>query len=608
MKKILVIITILSVLFLSAVYAENTTSSPVINNYTSEITVEPNSTLLVKESINITTDGTSIQHGIYRDFPTHYQNKNISFKLENARLNDANVAFHTKQIPNGIRIYLGSKDSYLKADTYTFTITYTAQGELGFFKDHDELYWNVTGNGWSYPISNVKAIVHLPDDAWQKLFGYQAYTGSRGSKEQNYRVYQGSDHSIIFETTQPLMPNQGLTIVVGWPKGFVTQPSFIQTIIGNVSNLLGIIPLLLGLIVLVLYCIYIWNKSSYHHQIVIPEYEPPRGFDPAALRYILEMGYDDKVLTALILNLAVKGYLTITQNDSFLKRTYTLSKLANFTGELSSEEQVIVNYLFASSNSIEIKYQPFFEKMLIEFQSTMKKNYDQYFTYFNKYINHVILITLAFVGITVIQHPTLAPCLIAVVLLYPFSRINQKSTKFYSVILITIVFVAMAWSFLSGAVFSVLDQAGWVYLILFSLMLITNLCFAYFIKQPTPAGETLINHIKGFKLFLNATEKDRMNFRNPPEQTPQLFEKYLPYALALSVEQTWAQQFNNVLAEANYQPKWYIGNEPFVATTFVSSISSNLSSLSQSETVGASSGFSGGSSGGGGGGGGGGGW
>ncbi len=118
------------------------------------------------------------------------------------------------------------------------------------------------------------------------------------------------------------------------------------------------------------------------------------------------------------------------------------------------------------------------------------------------------------------------------------------------------------------------------------------------------------------------TEKDRINFNNPPNKTSELFEKFLPYAIALNAENKWAEQFHDVFERmvspegSTYHPIWFNGdgfsyqNLSSSVSSFSNSFSSSISSSSVSP--GSSSGFGGGggggSSGGGGGGGGGGGW
>ena len=148
-----------------------------------------------------------------------------------------------------------------------------------------------------------------------------------------------------------------------------------------------------------------------------------------------------------------------------------------------------------------------------------------------------------------------------------------------------------------------------------------NTLFYHLLKAPTLLGRRMMDQIAGFADYLSVAEKDRMNFHNPPERTPELFERFLPYALALGVEQAWSEQFSDVLARAgqaegnrsgHYSPRWYSGRS-FDGNfgNFASDLGSGFSGAiaAASTAPGSSSGSGGGgSSGGGGGGGGGGGW
>ena len=175
--------------------------------------------------------------------------------------------------------------------------------------------------------------------------------------------------------------------------------------------------------------------------------------------------------------------------------------------------------------------------------------------------------------------------------------------------------------FVAGEIFGLFMLASTTSLLVIVILtgiIVINYLFYHWLKAPTRAGRKVLDKIEGFKMFLSATEKDRLNLMNPPERTPELFEKYLPYALALDIEQAWTEKFADILSQAGeagraYSPAWYSGSKwsAFGASDFTSSLASSFSdAISSSSTApGSSSGSGGGgSSGGGGGGGGGGGW
>jgi len=149
------------------------------------------------------------------------------------------------------------------------------------------------------------------------------------------------------------------------------------------------------------------------------------------------------------------------------------------------------------------------------------------------------------------------------------------------------------------------------------MIVLLNILFYHLLKAPTVLGRRVMDHIEGFKMYLETAEEERLNMLSSPEKTPQLFEKLLPYALALDVEVEWTKKFADVLVrsrgESEYSPLWYSGGSPstFGVSGFTAGLGSALSgAISSSSTApGSSSGSGGGgSSGGGGGGGGGGGW
>jgi uncharacterized membrane protein len=150
-----------------------------------------------------------------------------------------------------------------------------------------------------------------------------------------------------------------------------------------------------------------------------------------------------------------------------------------------------------------------------------------------------------------------------------------------------------------------------------ALLIAQLVIYFYLLKAPTKEGRKVMDHIEGFKLYLSVAEKDELELRNPPEKTPELFEKYLPYAMALGVENKWGERFTSILArameEGTYHPNWYTGATLMAITSssFAHDFGSSFSSAVSSSSIApgsSSGGFGGGFSGGGGGGGGGGGW
>ena len=393
----------------------------------------------------------------------------------------------------------------------------------------------------------------------------------RARQEKDYKS-RIDDSRAHFETTRPLGPGEGLTIVVNWPKGFVAQPTRGETIRAILEANLGIALGAAALLLALIYFVVTWTMVGRDPKpgTIIPLYEAPKGFSPAAVRYLARMGFDSRTLTAAILNLAVKGKLTIHEYDG---KNYTLMRTDAGIDGLAHEEVGLLCKLFEDGPRLALlqvnceTLQDATAELKQRLAATEEKIY--------------------FVRNLLFWLPGLLLTLLAVGILW----IGATGTGLSGAPLPWVIGLTVIGLFMAGLFYNLL-------------------------KAPTSQGRQILDLIDGFKLYLSVAEKDRLNLENPPERTPALFEAFLPYALALGVEQKWSEQFASVLAAAGqeqYSPSWYVGRN-WTTTNLVvmtSSMSSSLSSAisSASTAPGSSSGSGGGgSSGGGGGGGGGGGW
>ncbi len=311
------------------------THSSTVQNYDVELLVEKNAVLWVTETIVVEADGRSIKRGIYRDFPTSYRNANgrkvkVGFQILSVKQDGKNAAYHTQSVSNGLRLYVGEKDKLLNPGRYTYEIRYSVRRALGFFQTHDELYWNVTGNDWAFPILAVSAEVALPQGA--NILNNTAFTGRAGERGQRFTAKLLSGTRMVFKTTEPLPPRQGLTIVVGFEKGVITNPtndyaqdtSSDSGIVDFLIQNIGVVLSTLGLIGVFLFYLLAWYFMGRDPKpiTVIPRFEPPKGFSPQALRYIKKMRYDEKMFSSALVHLAVKGVLSIEKK----RMTICLSK------------------------------------------------------------------------------------------------------------------------------------------------------------------------------------------------------------------------------------------------------------------------------------------
>ena len=131
---------------------------------------------------------------------------------------------------NGKRIYLGDKNTFVPTGEHTYELSYTTNRQLGFFKDHDQLYWNVTGNGWGFPIDHASSTVSLPFAIAQSEVSMDGFTGPQGSLEKSLRSTAQPDGQFEFEALRPLRAKEGLSIVLSWKKGLIAPPTTRETL------------------------------------------------------------------------------------------------------------------------------------------------------------------------------------------------------------------------------------------------------------------------------------------------------------------------------------------------------------------------------------------
>ena len=612
-----------------------------ILNFDSEIWIHRDGSMQVRETIEVESTGAQIKRGIYRDFPTLYNSRGrrevVPFDIEEITRDGRKEPYHTQPQGNGVRVYIGDKNVFIHPGLHTFTLTYRTDRQLGYFGSVDELYWNVTGNGWAFPIERARAIVHLPEGA--RVRDHAGYTGREGERGQDFAYDPLNDGIVRFTSTRTLNPGEGLTIAVAWPAGFVDRPSGAKKLGYFISDNAVGIGGGLGLILLLFYYLYVWRKVGRDPEkgAIVPQYEPPSGVTPAGARYVMEFGFDDKAFTAAVVNMAVKGSLKI---DEDADKVYTLTATGK-PAALSPGERAIASKLFPhGSGEIELKQTNHVKlgEAQKALHATLRTEYEKsHFILNTTYLIPGIGLSLLVLGLVALVSDQPAPAAFMTVWLAGWTlgiyfltlrswRAWQTSIATSSIggMIQAIIATAFAVPFFAGEVIG-LYFYGTLVTVAGALILIgtqgMNMLFYHLLKAPTLLGRRLMDQIEGFKLYLSLVEEDRLNALNPPERTPALFEKFLPYALALGVEQQWSEKFADVLARAgtspggtgrSYSPGWYSGGSLNRGLTgFSSALGGAFAGAiaSASTAPGSSSGSGGGgSSGGGGGGGGGGGW
>ncbi|MCX6085308.1 MAG: DUF2207 domain-containing protein, partial [Caldiserica bacterium] len=292
-----------------------------ITSFDSAITVNQDGSMRVENTISAMVTGAQIQHGIYYDFPTIYSNTKtggrlvIDFRVLGVQRDGQTEPYTMENLTNGKRVKIGSADTFIEPGQHTWMLRFSVDRELGYFADHDELYWNVIGNGWLFPIEHASATVTLPTGAAAKITGLAAYTGAAGSTASAVTTTQSDDGSPTFITTSTLNPGEGMTIVVGWPKGFVQAPTAATRFGWFLRDNGALIVGLLGVLLVFLYYMTVWYRygKDPDRGTIFARFAPPEGISPGGARYLTRMAHDSKTFTAALIDMAVKRYISIHQ-------------------------------------------------------------------------------------------------------------------------------------------------------------------------------------------------------------------------------------------------------------------------------------------------------
>lgn len=567
--KILYILFLIFILQTNTAIARENVIDWYIKDFNSQITVNNDSTLDIVETITADCGNAPNKHGIFRILPTsiNISGKKINMPIELISItDDYGKRLNYQTIKNShdktITWKIGDPDIYVHG-VNTFKIHYKVKNVIRFNNEKfDELYWNLNGNFWDLEIDNFHASIIFPDSINKLNTEVNYYTGSASEKNNNLASYEWTSSNILeFNSNKTLFKNQGITASVIFPKNIITpyKMTFLEQY-GEFSYFL--IVLFVFLI-----CFKLWKKygdDPNFDKTIIAEFEIPDNLSPIETGMLMKSGkFDNAFITAEIIFLATKGYITIKELEkkSFLsKNDYQLTKTSNIevSNVLNEAQLRIYNSLFKNGDNILL--------------SSLKNNFYQNTEIIKKS------------GQNLLKNKKL------------ITTTGLHMATFFRIIAAIFVWLGFALTVKSSMLGVNLGLSALILLI-----------FSFIMPKRTLAGTELNWKISGFKLFMETVDKDRAVFY----EKENIFEKCLPYAIVFGMTKLWIQKIQKIYGNeylATHAPVWYTGNlSSFDADNFSSSMN-NLTSQISANTSSPSGSGGGGFSGGGGGGGGGGGW
>jgi len=624
-----------------------------ILSFTAEITVAPDGALHVVEEIEVEAAGRQIQRGIYRDFPLYGRtalglNFSPGFEVERVARDGMAEPYFLVDQPGGVRIYIGQEDRLLPHGRYRYTIAYRTDRQLLHLEGEDELYWNVTGNDWSFPIDAAMAIIRLPLGTVPT--GIVGFTGPPSSQARNFRILDSGPGEVRLATTAPLAPGEGFTVAVGWPEGAVRRPGSGERLAHLVNDNRGTLAGIVLLMVLVAVFLAIHRRVGRDPSpgLVIPLFEPPAGLSPVAAGFVWNRGFSPamgapRALTIILTDLAAKGVITLEEGE---KGGFVVERTGDVPANLPAEEAAVLAALFPGTEPAPVpfgrKYEPRVGAALRALRDRFGKVVERRWFRKNR---RPWMIGAALAAVTAAAALILdargageaavlvfmllfAAAFATPVLLLIVTAVRTWRTGGLRSIAGGILILVVAVVFLApvGALLFFLSElVAPPAIVIAILAVLISILFWFRLETVTEEGSHILTELEGYRLYLSLAEGDRLNQAGRGQEiTEALYEAHLPYAMALGVEQQWTARFAASLERSSsdpaasrsaYRPRWYRnrGADWQGPATLTGRLSRDLGRATASaarspSTGGSSSGRSGGSSGGGRGGGGGGGW
>ncbi len=559
-----------------------------ILNYDISAIIDKDASMTVTERITVNVENMKIRHGITRTYPIKMRDGEdglykFGFELLSTKLDGEDVDCKSQEKGLMVGMALGSAKTTVPRGVHTYEIVYKTTGHVRSLDDHDEIYYNAIGLDVIFPIDKASFSLTLPDGTKPLLT--KAYTGKSGERGGDYRM----TGDMAFATTRTLLPKEGFTVVVGWPKGVVTVPE--RPWINSHRNI--VLLAIIGIVIAVLAIGWFWQFHRNRPPAVYPIFTPPDDLSPGKAAYINKGKYTPIMLQTDLLWSAIKGYCRMDCNDpkhtvfNWIQKdsqagTAQTGRKRNRRSWKSAKDLPgkIANALFAVVDKIVLGYESSKSKRP---HNTLTSAWNNLYQYYktrlkdnadSKYSTPLAALVIGYLLMLFILDDIWQPglqsslstldmvwlpgiiCGVGMILIAGLvsgwgmyrSQIFWRFTVCGIVLGLAVLAFFVLWLiFIGDWIFSIFYWLLWMLPTLFALKWNSILN-----KEGLAERQT----VEGLKMYINTAEKHRLELINAPEDSVAQYETILPYAIALGCADAWQKRYAPILAQLNYVPAW----------------------------------------------------
>lgn len=523
--------------------AQQLSGNERVHSYAVHMRLLADGNLEVDEHVLVEAHGGLVRRGLFRDFPTRYRDRfgnrvEVDFQVLGLQRDGAPEPYFTESRSNGVRVNFGTDELLPVPGLFHYVLRYRTRHQVGFFDDHDELYFNVIGSGWEFPIDAAEASLTLPQPLAGEQLTAECWVGPEGSHERNCSTQISGPGQASWRASRGLQPGEAFTVVLGFPKGVIAEPSAAQRQARFLRQNAGVGVGLLSLLLMLGWCAWRWLRLGRDPLPgpVFPRYQPPRGFGPSVVAKLRGRGDGNRGLAADVLALAIHGWLDIERVPRKLLTAehWLLTDTRRVTGadvgsagaadtgqgrldwlppstppSPTPEQRVLHAKLFASGSRLELK-------------------------------------------------PSQAPRLQEAAAAHARQVQQQLGARYYRHNAREMLIAGLIGLPLAVATLWIGGPHGLpLRIVLVVMMFLTWLAFVALIGAPTAEGRALRDEIEGFLLYLGVAERDELARTPMPDQNAEAptvdadrYKALLPFAVALGVENQWTDKFSRSVGAA----------------------------------------------------------